>query len=570
MVKHNFTFDTIRKDALGGTITGLMAIPLTIGICLMSEYPIQTGLLTVVFASIIGFITFLFKPGNYVGTPGVAAGLAPVLAMGIHTFGMVNMPFLIFMTAVFQAIIWKYDWQKYLLKAIPSYLVEGLLAGVGLKIAMKFLPYTYDTIHHSLDWHDPEIMKVVTISIISMIIFLYLFNKFKKSSPGVPYFAIIGLSVVVAFYTELPMLQIDHAPIKLLLPLPDFTHISPLVFIEMMGYALMLATIDVIEQVMSNAAIEKIDPLERPADTNNSLLAIWVANLGSSFFGGMTNLDGLAKSQTNAMAGSVTKMSNLFTAIVILVFIIFHQLLEYLPEYSLAVLMIFTGWKMISGIFHVASEGKYALMLSLFCGVLVFKLGIFEGLVIALSIHSIISYIIDKHHDTPTWEIIIKFLEKFAEEHHAHTTETMIVSKDPITKGIVYKSRTSPITDKKSLTSFIQDWAHGINSHSVLNVINTYDYQALLWGTFAKELRSGHSNIKKYFDHLFELDKLSVEFDSQEVRNYNEIYIQSGSYTFTYYKRGKEIKVPARYSFVCKKEKTGWYILEHHSSEFPA
>ena len=32
---------------------------------------------------------------------------------------------------------------------------------------------------------------------------------------------------------------------------------------------------------------------------------------------------------------------------------------------------------------------------------------------------------------------------------------------------------------------------------------------------------------------------------------------------------GQPVCVPARYSFVCKKEKTGWYILEHHSSEFP-
>lgn len=57
----------------------------------------------------------------------------------------------------------------------------------------------------------------------------------------------------------------------------------------------MLAIVDVIEQVMSNAAIEKIDPLKRKTNSNNSLLAIWIANMGSSFFHGMTNLDGLAK-----------------------------------------------------------------------------------------------------------------------------------------------------------------------------------------------------------------------------------------------------------------------------------
>jgi|GEM_PF-3481079 MFS superfamily sulfate permease-like transporter len=62
-----FTLENIRKDALAGTITGMVAVPLTIGICLMSEYPIQTGLITVIFACVVGFVGFLFYPGNYVG-----------------------------------------------------------------------------------------------------------------------------------------------------------------------------------------------------------------------------------------------------------------------------------------------------------------------------------------------------------------------------------------------------------------------------------------------------------------------------------------------------------------------
>ena len=77
------------------------------------------------------------------------------------------------------------------------------------------------------------------------------------------------------------------------------------------------------------------------------------------------------------------------------------------------------------------------------------------------------------------------------------------------------------------------------------------------------------SNIKKYFEHLFELDRVSVHFEYGEVRQYNDIFIQSGKYVFSYYKKDERIEVPARYSFVCKKEKTGWYIVEHHSSVFP-
>lgn len=565
-----FTVDNIRRDALAGTITGMIAVPLTIGICLMSEYPIQTGLITVIFACAISFITFLFRPGNYVGTPGVAAGLAPVLALSIHKFGVENMPFLIFLTATSQAIAWKYNLQKYILKAIPNYLIEGLLAGIGLKIALKFFPYTYEILHPSNEWLNIERIKAISISIGSLFFFLYLFNKYKASYPAIPYVSIIVASVVIGFYVQLPMLQIDFVPIKIALPFPNFDKLPPLLLFELVGYALMLSLIDVIEQVTSNSAIEKLDPLNRPANSNNSLLAIWISNLGSSFFGGMTNLDGLAKSATNALAGAVTKLSNLFTGLVLLIFVLFPDLLKYLPEYSLAILMIFTGWKMIAGLSHVASHGKYPLILALICGVLVFKIGIFEGLLIVLSIHAIITFAIYKHEQMPYLKMLKKIVDQFTDPIHPHSTDTMLVHTDDHTGGLTYSSIQKNPSDKKSLNDFINDWAFGVNNHNLLSVAGTYDGQGLLWGTFAKELREGHSNIKKYFEHLFELDNLSVHFESGEVRQYKDIFIQSGKYVFSYYKKSEKLSIPARYSFVCKKEKTGWYILEHHSSEFPS
>ncbi len=570
MLTHGFTIDTLRKDAFAGIVTGLIAVPLTIGICLMSEYPIKTGLVTVIFACIISFITFLFRPGNYVGTPGVAAGLAPVLALSIHKFGVENMPFLIFLTACSQAIVWRYNLQKYILKIVPNYLIEGLLAGIGLKIALKFLPYTYEVLQEESEWLNTERLQIIVISLGSMFLFLYLFAKYRAKYPAIPYLAIIVSAILIGANMSIPMLHIEDTSISLGLPFPDFSKLPPLLFAELIGYAMMLSLIDVIEQVMSNAAIEKLDPLERPCNTNNSLLAIWIANLGSSLFGGMTNLDGLAKSTTNALAGAVTKVSNLFTALVLFVFVLYPFLLEHLPEYSLAVLMIFTGWKMIAGLVHVASYGKYSLILALFCGILVFELGIFEGLVIVLIIHALITFFIYKHEQMHTWQILKKFIDKFTEPIHPHSTETMFVEKDNITGGLQYKSKQHYASEKKSLNDFINDWAFAINNHNLLSVISAYDYQGLLWGTFAKELRAGHPNIKKYFEHLFELDNVKVHFINGETRQYKDIFIQSGAYEFTFLKKGIPTKAPARYSFVCKKEKTGWYILEHHSSEFPS
>jgi MFS superfamily sulfate permease-like transporter len=567
-----FTLDNLRRDALAGSITGLLAVPLTVGICLMSEYPIETGLLTVIFACIIGFITFLFKPGNYVGTPGVAAGLAPVLAMSVHKFGMENMPFLIFLTSLSQAIAWKFNLQRFILKAIPAYLIEGLLAGIGLKIALKFLPYTYGILHetHGHEWLGMERIEMIGLSLGALVLFLHLFGKYKAKYPAIPYVTVIIVGIVAGIYLKLPMLHIEHSPIKLALPFPDFEKLPPAMLLEIVGYALMLSLIDVIEQVTSNAAIEKLDPLGRPANTNNSLLSIWIANMGSSFFGGMTNLDGLAKSATNALAGAVTKTSNLFTALVLLIFLLDPHLLEHLPYFSLAVLMIFTGWKMIAGLVHVASHGSYALLLALFCGILTYTVGIFEGLIVVLGIHLFINFVLFRHAHIPLIEILKKFAHKFGDEIDPRSTDTLRVHRDHDVGGLRYSTISHNAAEKKNLTDFINDWAFGVNTHSLPAVVGCYDYNGLLWGTFAKELREGHHKIKGYFEHLFELEDVHVKFESGEVRQYKDIYIQSGKYIFTFRRKKEIVSVPARYSFVCKKEKTGWFILEHHSSEFPA
>ena len=61
-----------------------MVIPLSVGIALMSDYPIKVGLATVVFACLIGWINAFIRPGNFIGVPGIAAGLAPLLALGVE------------------------------------------------------------------------------------------------------------------------------------------------------------------------------------------------------------------------------------------------------------------------------------------------------------------------------------------------------------------------------------------------------------------------------------------------------------------------------------------------------
>ncbi|MCB1984792.1 MAG: SulP family inorganic anion transporter [Burkholderiales bacterium] len=401
------------RDTFAGIITGTMAIPLSIGIAMMSDYPIKVGLATVVFASFVGWTMSWFRPGNYIGSPGIAAGLAPALALGVASFGMENMAFCIFLTALMQAVCWHYNWQKYLLVAVPVYLVEGLLAGIGLKIFLKFFEFTYELPAEAVTeefWNTARITMCI-ISAVGMGVFIVLFAKFKDIQPAIPYFVLIIGGTLVAFFVPVPMIVVEDIDLYLRLPIPDAS-VTIWMLVLMVLFCAMLATIDVIEQVMSNAAIEKIDPLKRKCNSNNSLLAIWIANMGSSFFGGMTNLDGLAKSTTNRLAGAYTKFSLVFIGSVVGFFLFNSEYLEYLPKFALAAIMMFSGYKMIAGLVHVTHYGPYAMMLAILTGLLVFELGIFEGLVIALVVHAIIHYMVyTKHDQMPGRDVIKRYFE---------------------------------------------------------------------------------------------------------------------------------------------------------------
>ncbi|SES74099.1 Sulfate permease, MFS superfamily [Nitrosomonas marina] len=401
------------RDMFAGIITGTMAIPLSIGIAMMSDYPIKVGLATVVFASFVGWTMAWFRPGNYIGSAGIAAGLAPALALGVASFGMENMAFCIFLTAAMQAVCWYYNWQKYLLVAVPVYLVEGLLAGIGLKIFLKFFEFTYEIPEAAVTeefWNTARII-MCAISAVGMAVFIVLFSKFKDIQPAIPYFVLIIGGALVGLFVQVPMITVEDVDLYFRIPLPA-ADVTIMMMVLMILFCAMLATIDVIEQVMSNAAIEKIDPLKRKCNSNNSLLAIWIANMGSSFFGGMTNLDGLAKSTTNRLAGAYTKFSLVFIGSVVAFFLFNSEYLEYLPKFALAAIMMFSGYKMIAGLVHVTHYGPYAMMLAIATGLLVFELGIFEGLIIALIAHAVIHYMVyTKHDNMPGRDVVKRYFE---------------------------------------------------------------------------------------------------------------------------------------------------------------
>lgn len=113
-------------------------------------------------------------------------------------------------------------------------------------------------------------------------------------------------------------------------------------------------------------------------------------------------------------------------------------------------------------------------------------------------------------------------------------------------------------------------------------VLPLYADDAILLPTLSNEIyynqKDADNYMGDYFKKFTSLNNLSAQTNKLITRSYGDIAINSGLYTFSYTDNdgqdgaaGNTIMVPARFTFVYKKQEDGSYkIVEHHSSMLPA
>ena len=92
-----------------------------------------------------------------------------------------------------------------------------------------------------------------------------------------------------------------------------------------------------------------------------------------------------------------------------------------------------------------------------------------------------------------------------------------------------------------------------------------------MWGTRSSTLRDDPAGIRDYFKVLNTVPpSYKVVMSEQRIRVYGDFAINSGSYTFSEDRDGKQISRPSRFSFVYRNRDGRWLIVDHHSSAMPA
>jgi MFS superfamily sulfate permease-like transporter len=174
ILKYSFAY--FKSDLFAGLIVFLVALPLCHGIALASGAP----LLSAVICGIIGGIVVGIISQSQVSVSGPAAGLTAIVLAAISSLGS----FELFLTSVVLAGM--IQLLLGLMKAgslsnyIPSGVIEGMLAGIGVIIILKQIPYAIGFTDTVRSIH-PGAVVVSLFSVAVLIAFrqIQLLQKFK-------------------------------------------------------------------------------------------------------------------------------------------------------------------------------------------------------------------------------------------------------------------------------------------------------------------------------------------------------------------------------------------------------
>jgi uncharacterized protein (TIGR02246 family) len=128
----------------------------------------------------------------------------------------------------------------------------------------------------------------------------------------------------------------------------------------------------------------------------------------------------------------------------------------------------------------------------------------------------------------------------------------------------------SPEAARGEIMAATQAWVNGMTRHDIEGVVALYDSEAVLWGTRSPTLRDNPATVREYFNILRTVPpSYKAVLGEQRIRVYGDIAINTGTYTFSEVRDGKEIIRPARFSFVYRNRNGRWLIVDHHSSAVP-
>lgn len=389
MTKKIKLFANLRSDFASGLVVFLVALPLCLGIALASGAPPLSGIIS----GIIGGLVVGYLSQSQLSVSGPAAGLTAIVLVAITEFGAFEIFLLATVLAGLFQLVLGYLKAGFISNYFPTNVIEGMLAGIGIIIILKQIPYA---VGYNGDFSGSESfvgqdggnsisafttalqnihVGAIIITLISLLILIswdkFQFLKRLKLVPGALIAVMSGvllneIFIIMDSSLAINTQQLVSLPVptsvddlKTILIMPDFASITnPQVWIV----AATIAIVASVETLLCVEAADRMDTLKRYTDTNRELKAQGIGNMVSGLLGGLPMTSVVVRTSANINAGAKSKMSAIIHGILLFISVLaIPFLLNKIPLATLAAILLVVGYKLAkpATIMHFYRKGKY-------------------------------------------------------------------------------------------------------------------------------------------------------------------------------------------------------------------
>ena len=367
---------TWRADLPASIVVALVALPLCLGVALASGAPLFAGIISGIVGGIAGGL-FSMSP---VSVRGPAAGLTVIVLTAIESMPSYQMFLMAVVLAGVLQICFSLTRAGILSEFVPSSVITGMLAAIGLILILKQIPHAVgfdreavgifefttangvNTFSRILDSLSASVTPGAILIAGFSLAFLFWWDGAKPKDgplrfvPGPLVVVLIGIFGNMLLGAVKPdwQLQATHlvqVPITQtlsqfpsLFTFPDFSGITMGI---VWSSAVTLAIVASLESLLSVKAVDEIDPRRRSTDKNWELMAQGGGNILSGLIGGLPVTSVIVRSSANVDAKAESKLSTILHGFWLLVSVaLIPAVLNLIPLSALAAVLIATGYKL--------------------------------------------------------------------------------------------------------------------------------------------------------------------------------------------------------------------------------
>src|SRR5580658_431480 len=386
---------SLRRDALAGLTVAVVALPLSMAIAVASGVTPERGLYT----AIIGGALVSALGGSRYQVGGPAGAFIVLVAATAARFGLAGLLTAVLLSGVIQVALGVLRLGS-LVKHIPHAVTVGFTCAIAVTIVASQL-----TDLGGLKLHGPEpgalVPKLMALAraaatidpltlAVGLIVAAAIFalKRLRPSWPGMLIAVAGAASAAGVLHLPIATIASRFGGVPSGLPAPAIPALSPALILQVLPSAISFALLGAVESLLSAKVADGMSG--RKHRSNMELIAQGLANIASSFFGGICVTGTIARTATNVRAGARSPIAGILHSVFLLAFMmIAAPLASYVPLAALAGVLLVVSWNMAekAEFLRLLKDWKTAaVLLATFGGTLVRDLtsGIVLGCLVAV------------------------------------------------------------------------------------------------------------------------------------------------------------------------------------------